>query len=663
MKPEELNLTNREEALLTEHCARLLPQDHDIQPVLDEVVHAYLCGYASDEQRALVEEAMLASRSFCDEMLEMAHYLDSFEAQEAERRTDRRHRGIWRWRPAFAVAAVAALVALVVLVLALPFASRWRAHKTLPGTIHLAMLPIECAGDVVSAAFCDGLLETATQKVARLERFDPSFWVVPPDAVARAKVFAPEDAWRRFGATLALTGKFERRRDDFALTLVLVNLLTQTPTPIRSIDIVAPMADLAILQAAIVERVGEMLSMGLPAEAAPAIRSGDTSVPEAYERYVEGRGYLLRYEQVEELERAIDAFRSALDSDSTYALARTGLAEAYWRMFRRTGDTEWIERANQECARSLALDGSLASTHVAFGNVLNESGLYEQAIASFQRALELDSTMTTIYNGLASSQAELGRLEDAEATYRRAVLAKPDYWGGYNDLGLFYYRQGRFEEAAGQYRRIAELTPDNYLAFSNLGAMLYYLEDWDGAREAFRSSIAIHPTDRAYLNLASVYYIEGDYETAAELSEQAVSLNESNYKAWAALGNARYWIDGERERATEAYRRAITLAEERLALNPGDVRMRATLASYYVVVGEDEKARSYVDTALESTSRSPFVVYFAGYVYEQLGDRTRALELIDQAIELGYPIREIERDPWLDDLRADERFQQLLDAR
>lgn len=447
------------------------------------------------------------------------------------------------------------------------------------------------------------------------------------------------------------------------LRLVLVNLLSRKPTPIRSIDIAAPLTELSMLQAAIVRRVGEMLGMELHPEDHPAFSAGDTEVPEAYQHYVQGRGYLMRYEQVAELDRAIDAFTAALAADSTYALAHTGLAEAYWRMFRRSGDTEWISKANDECARSLAIDAGLASTHIAFGNVLNERGRNEQAIESFQRALGLDSTMTEAYNGLASSQAQLGRLEDAEATYRRAIAAKPDYWGGYNDLGLFYYGHGRFEDAAEQYRRVAELTPDNYLAFSNLGVMLYYLEEWDGAKDAFQSSIDIQPTDRAYLNLGSVYYIEGDYETAALLSEQAVKLNEKNYKSWAAVANAYYWMPDKRELAARAYRRAISLAEERLALNPKDARIRATLASYYVMVDENEKARSYVETALQSSSASPFVVYFAGYVYEQLGERSRALELIEQAIELGYPIREIERDPWLTDLRADERFQRLLDTR
>jgi len=649
-----------DDAIFSYHCETILTREGAAVAVPDEAVYAYVGGRATDEQRTTVEDAMLASRSFCDELLEIAEYLDQFEPAQRRGKSPERRRGFFAWRPRFAMAAA---VAAVVLVTAVTLVVRWRAPGRLPEALHLVVLPIECEGDAVSGAFCDGLAETVTHKVSLFERFNPSFWVVPAEAVAKAKVSDPRAAGNRFGATMALTGEMQHLRDEFRLTLNLVNLASPTLKTLRSAEITGPMTDLATLQVAVVQRVGRMLDMQRMAQASKAFDEGNTDVSEAYERYVEGRGHLLRYEQTAELESAADAFTSAIAADSAYALAYTGLAEAYWRMYRAVGDTQWIARARDECARSLALDTTLAATHVVFGNVMNESGEYEAAVGSFRRALAIDSTAAGAYNGLATSYDHLGRPDDAEATYRRAIGVKPDYWGGYNDLGLFYYLRGRFDEATEQYRRVAELTPDNYLAFNNLGAMYYYLERWDEARSAFQTSINIQPNDRAYLNVGSVYYIEGDYETAARLCEQAVSLNDTNYKSWAAVANAYYWLPNGRDRAMEAYQRAIQLAESHLALNRKDVRARASLAGYYAVVGEREKALAYADSALASSSDSPFVVYFAGYVHEQLGDRSRALELIGRAVELGYPIREIERDPWLVDLRADERFQQLLDKR
>jgi serine/threonine-protein kinase len=499
-----------------------------------------------------------------------------------------------------------------------------------------------------------------TNQVAAFEKVQPGFWVVPPDEVVKAGVSDPRAAGRRFGTTVAVTGRLERDRDDVRLTLTLSNTGSADPSPIQTAEIAGAIADLSALQTAAVRRIGEMLELALlPAES----RAEDQGeVPSVFQHYVEGRGHLLRYEQMSELEAAASAFDTAIELDSTYAPAHAGLAEAYWRMFRDDKNPEWIEKARRQCDRALALDSTRTETQVVYGNVLRESGEYESAVAAFQRAIAIDSTAAGVYNGLAASYARLGRLEEAEAAFQRAIRVKSDYWGGYSDLGLFYYRNGRFEEAAEQYRRITELTPDNYLAFNNLGGMYYYLERWDDARTAFERSIDIQPSDRAYLNLGTIHYIEGDYETAARLSEQAVELNPNNYLAWAALGNASYWSPDGRARAMEAYRRAIDLAEARLALDPRNDRVRASLSGYYSVVGEREKAIAYADSALAHSSSSPFVVYFAGYVYEQLGERERALELIGRAVELGYPIDEIERDPWLVDLRADPRYRQMLDT-
>jgi tetratricopeptide (TPR) repeat protein len=84
------------------------------------------------------------------------------------------------------------------------------------------------------------------------------------------------------------------------------------------------------------------------------------------------------------------------------------------------------------------------------------------------------------------------------------------------------------------------------------------------------------------------------------------------------------------------------------------------LAGYYVILGEKERALSILEQALTIAPNDWWVLYNHGHAYEQLGEREKALDWIDKALKAGYPRKEIERDPWLADLRADERFQQLL---
>jgi serine/threonine-protein kinase len=662
-------LTPEEAARLDAFCDELLTRDEEAVAVSDETVYAYVSKTATLEQRNAVEEALLKSGSFCQELLEIAEYLDHLQieldsaATRQEKKTPltRIILGLPRFlrRPRFALLAGAVLVALIVGVFQL-ITTRTTMDKT-PAKMHLAILPIECVGeDPGDQTFCDGLAETMTSKLSQLERFYRSFWVVPAGVVTKKKVSNPVEAERAFGVTLAVTGSLRRLAEDFNLTLNLINVTTSPPRQLASTAIVGPLTNLSALQAMTARKIAEMLNLRLVPEAQEALTAGDTDVSEAYRNYVEGRGYLQRYENVENLESAIEAFERAIEQDSLYALARAGLGEAYWRMYRARKDTEWARRAADECRHALELNSDLAPIHVTLGHVRNEMGEHEDAISAFQQALEIDSTATGLYNGLADAYARLGRFEDAESTYVIAIRVKPDYWGGYNDLGYLYYSNGRFADAAEQYAKVGELTPDNYLAFSNLGVMYYYLEQWDEAKEAFARSIEVQPSDRAYLNLGSIYYIEARYEEAAELCRKALDINETNYRTWATLANSYYWLPGRRSESLVAYRRAIELAEQRLELNPRDARILVTLAGYYVMIDENEKAVSYTDRALRISDDKPFVLYFAGYVYEQLGQRDKALELIGRALELGYPLREIERDPWLSDLRADERFKQLL---
>jgi len=54
------------------------------------------------------------------------------------------------------------------------------------------------------------------------------------------------------------------------------------------------------------------------------------------------------------------------------------------------------------------------------------------------------------------------------------------------------------------------------------------------------------------------------------------------------------------------------------------------------------------------------VMYRAASIYENLGMRDDALLWIGKAIENGYSRSEIENQPELKQLMADERYQQLL---
>ncbi|UCF78839.1 MAG: protein kinase [Candidatus Eiseniibacteriota bacterium] len=532
-----------------------------------------------------------------------------------------------------------------------------------PPPLHLAVIPFEnVGGDPTNQAFCDGLVETITSQLTQLEQFHDSLWVVPASEVRVRGVASPSEARKMFGVNLTVTGSVQSTGAGIRVTLNLVDFAKKgRPRLLRGVTVDHPVGGASSFQDETVLRLAQMLNVELLPQEQGVLGAGGTTVSAAYYLYLQGRGYLQRYERRENIDRAIVLFESAISQDSLYALAYAGLGEGYWRRYGDSRDPQWIETARRNCERAIEISGPLSPAHVTLGMIHSGTGEPEKAISEFRLALSLDPGNAGAYRGLADTYRVLGKTAEAESTYLRAIAMKPDYWGGYYDLGRFHWYDGRYEKAADAFRKVVELTPDNMLAYNSLGITLLTLERHAEAREMFEMSVKLEPNQhRAYTNLGALYLIEGRYAQAAEMSKKAVEEGDTSYRAWSNLASAYYWLPGKREESHEAFRRAAELAEEQRRTNPLDAHAIASLAGYYAILAEKGRALALLEEALRIEPNDNRVAYFAGHAYEQLGRRDRALELIGKAVAGGYSKAEIARDPWLRELRKDKRFPHLM---
>ncbi|MEK6570498.1 MAG: protein kinase, partial [Bacteroidota bacterium] len=404
-----------------------------------------------------------------------------------------------------ALAGVGSL-ALIVVVLALSgrlSLKGLRAFNTIPDEQHLVVLPFtNIGGDASEQPFCDGLVETMTSKLTQLEQFHGSLWVVPASEVRKNKTQSPGEARQSFGANLVVTGNLQLLRDMFRLTLNLIDAKNLRQLNSSVIDIKAE--NIFALQDQSVTRLLEMLKLELNPQSRGVIQAGTTTVPGAYEFYLQGLGYLQRYEDVPNLDAAISLFEHSIEQDSSYALAYAGLGEAYWRKYEAVRDNQLVKRATEKCEKAYQLNGRLPEVNITLGMVHSGTGKYEEAVKDFLRALDADATSAAAYGGLAKAYEVKDMLNEAEKTYQTAIALKPDYWGGYNDLGVFYFRHSRYEDAIGQFRRVVELTPDNARGLTNLGGIYFMLKRWPDARQMFERSLALKKTYGACSNLGTL---------------------------------------------------------------------------------------------------------------------------------------------------------------
>jgi serine/threonine-protein kinase len=532
--------------------------------------------------------------------------------------------------------------------------------SSLPGQKHLAVLPLANIGrDTATQAICDGLVETWTSKLTQLEPMHRSLWVVP-SSDARSITSAAE-AHRKFGITLAATGSMQRSDDKLRLILNLVD--AKALRQLKSSQFEGSMANLAALEDETVAKLADMLEIHAQPETLSALAATRTTVPGAYDFYLQGRGFLYHYEKPENIDTAIRLFDQAIKEDPGYAQAYAAKGEAYWRKYEHTRDTQWTEPALKNCNEAVRLNGRLPAVYITQGLIHTGTGKSEQAVEEFQEALKLDARNADAYRGLAKAYEGMGDLANAESTHKRAIELRPDYWAGYNQLGLFYLQHARYAEAATQFRQVVALLPDNFRGYVNLGAAYLRLERLADAREMFEQSLKIAPNYGAYSNLGSIYFAEGRYNDSAAMFEKALSQDGRDYKVWGNLASAYYWIPDKKVKAQEIFKRAAQMAEAQRKINPRNSGILSNLADYYAMTGDRTRSLELVQQALSLAPGDVDVIYRAAQTYENLGQRDTALRWIAKALAQGYARASIERSPGLRDLRTDPRYQRLVESK
>ncbi len=268
---------------------------------------------------------------------------------------------------------------------------------------NLVVLPFSALdGQADEQIYCDGLTETVTAKLAQVE----SMQVPLASEVRNHHVTTIEQAQRQFGANLVLAASWQRVQNSARINLSLVD--AKTGQQLRTETITEPANDVLRLQDQVVLKASRMLELQLSAGNATSLTSHGTSVLTAYDFYVQGLGYLQRYERPQNVDTAIDLFHRAIEQDPVYAQAQAALAQAYWYKFSASKDPEWAETAKVAVKKARNLNSQLPEVQLAIGESNLRTGAYDDAVSTFRRTLELDPANVNAYLGLGRALDLIG---------------------------------------------------------------------------------------------------------------------------------------------------------------------------------------------------------------------------------------------------------------
>jgi serine/threonine protein kinase/tetratricopeptide (TPR) repeat protein len=531
---------------------------------------------------------------------------------------------------------------------------------SLPGGEHsatLVVLPFDAVSDDAKlTAFGSGLVDTLTAKLAQLSGDHP-LQVVSSRDTRQKNVTTLAQAHQEFGADTGLHLGLQRSGDLVRVNYSLTDAKSGKVIKAGSAD--SPVTDPFAIEDEVTKAVAAALGFSLKADESRELAFHGTSVPDAYNFYTQARGYLEDAAKAANIESAIILLGEALKADPNYGKAEAELGSAYFAKYGTAKDKSLIAKSRQACSKAIDLGNAGAAGHVCLGVIESGTGKYEDAVKQFQSAVELDASNEDAYMGLAGAYDRLGKTQDAENTYKKIISLRPNYWLGYNLLGAFYLRQAQYDDASKMFHKVVELTPESFRGYANLGATLLYEAKYAEAIKPLEQSLAVRPAANTYSNLGTAYYYMHRFHESALAYEKAVQSNDKDYLMWGNLGEA-YYLDGERPKALAAFEKGIAIAKDGLAVNNRDPELLDALARYSAMVGDRANALAYLARLLQQSKSDKDVLFSAAVTYNHVGDKGLALEWLGKALRAGYSPEMVRRQPDLDNLHGDPRFEDLL---
>ncbi len=260
-------------------------------------------------------------------------------------------------------------------------------------------------------------------------------------------------------------------------------------------------------------------------------------------------------------------------------------------------------------------------------------------------------------------------IEYARQMFRRAIDLDRDFalaWAGYADcfsLLIMYedpiasYR----EQARQASQRALELDPDLAEAHAARGLALLISSEFEAVEAEFDKAIELNPRlFQAYYYHARARFHQGDLEMAAELFRRAAEVEPADYQSRCLRVQI---LRGTRrmEEAIAQAQDAVRVIEKHLEWNPDDARALHLGAGSLLVLGEEDRAKSWLKRALEMNPDDSVLLYNVACNFANMGEPEEAIGFLARAVGHGMVSAAwMRNDTDLVSLREDPRFHALL---
>jgi serine/threonine-protein kinase len=407
-----------------------------------------------------------------------------------------------------------------------------QAKSSGPGIDSLAILPFQHNEPQPGMEyFSDGITESMINALSRLPELRVMAWSTISQYKGRQ--IDPRQVGRELRVRAVLTGRMMQSTDRLVIKLELVDV--GDGSQLWADNYTCNPADVLDIETQISSEISERLLLRITTEDRKQLAKRPTDNVEAYHAYLKGR-YCWNKRTDEDVRKAIEYFKKAIDSDPTYALAYVGLADSYLVLgsfgIATLAPKDAYPKAREAVERALAIDDTLAEAHTSLGYCFaNYDWNWTAAQREFKRALELKPGYAVAHHWYGFEfLTAFGRLDEAIAEMRYALDLDPLSLPVGSNIGLILYLARRNEEALAQFQRNLEM--DQSFVYTNWQIGLTYEEcgRYKDAIAAFQKAIGLSGTStlpRALL--ARTYALSGKKGEALNLLNELNELSTQYY--------------------------------------------------------------------------------------------------------------------------------------
>ncbi len=339
-----------------------------------------------------------------------------------------------------------------------------------------------------------------------------------------------------------------------------------------------------------------------------------TPIPAALQAYEDARRAIRDKGDLE----AVPYYKQAIDMDSRFALARSGLAVSYYNLNQMAQASEEIRQA------------------------------YE---AGDRQTLRERLNITTLYYDLAQ-----GDVEKAIEGYKEYIRAYPHDDVALGNLSSEYFVVGDYEQAAKYSQAALKIDPDSSAWYENYSTALLALARVDEAEKVLREGFSRNLDDPAlHANMYSLAFLKHDDTLMQQQVRWAAGKTNGEDTLLAAQSDTEAYF-GRLQKAREFTQRAVAAAQK-AELPESAATWEVEAGMREAVFGNPAEARKDAQEALKLAPTSKDVRALAALVLARVGEEAKAQEITDDLRALYVSNTAIQK-AWLPVVRAQSAIYQ-----